>query len=473
MMAANVSLPVLPGASAGVGLGGGVDEGDLGWMWKTVGATCCWAMSDVICDLCIKPGMDSETKSDGEEVEFDFLVDENSPPASLRRLQPIDMSSAAGAAEVTSSTMAAKLARAPANGGPRQRKRQQKMLMKALARPSGPATSPRSSVRSPVGVVPPLSLEPTTFDTRARQLTPEQNALLSGCISLCAAAIVGLGQHSPGVSRTAGLASLFRVDVPSALAAVGGCFHFSAYLATLCAFSSASSTVITPLMQLSAMWMLPFSMTAALFGFASLIRPVHLLSIALICTGGFLPAASGQLSYVLSSSFWKQSAVRYVVLGELLICCYNVILHQATFFSGIGQQAVSLNDEPDSIGSPLRFFLISRAANGLSCLCLFCSVPSLRQHALAMRSVGIGFLATSFVGECLSTFGVCLVTFSYSSFYEPSVVNAVEGGLQQLFNLLFALATHRILGWGRGVDQVPVKIVSFLLVASGLCLSTV
>jgi len=226
-------------------------------------------------------------------------------------------------------------------------------------------------------------------------------------------------------------------------------------------------------MQLSAMWMLPFSMSAALLGFATFIRPVHLLSVALICAGGFLPAAHGSLSFVASSTFWRQSAVRYVVLGELLICCYNVILHQATFgFFSSDLNSDSYTDY-DGMGSTLRFFLVSRTMNGLSCLTLFLVVPSLRSHALAMRSIGARFFFSSLVGECLSTFGVCLVTFSYSTFYEPSVVNAVEGGLQQLFNLLFAMGTHRFLGWGKGVDQVSVKLVSFGLVACGLVLSTV
>jgi len=283
----------------------------------------------------------------------------------------------------------------------------------------------------------------------------------------------------PAVLHSASLASLFRVDVAGALAAVGGVFHFSAYLATLCAFSSASSTVITPLMQLSALWMLPFSLSAALFGFATFIRPIHLLSVALICSGGFLPAAHGSLSSVASSSFWRQSAVRYVVLGELLICCYNVLLHQATFglFAQGGEQKGVASDggpliDADGTGTTMRFFLVSRTMNGLSCICLFATVPRLRSQVWALRCVGARFFASSLLGECLSTFGVCLVTFSYSSFYEPSVVNAVEGGLQQLFNLLFAVATHRLLGWGRGVDQVSVKLVSFCLVSAGLCLST-
>merc|ERR1719162_1163923 len=141
--------------------------------------------------------------------------------------------------------------------------------------------SPRSPRRN--GAIPQLESQ-----RHGNQLTPEQNAFLSGCISLCAAALVCLGPLRPAVLHSASLASLFRVDVAGALAAVGGVFHFSAYLATLCAFSSASSTVITPLMQLSALWMLPFSLSAALFGFATFIRPIHLLSVALICSGGFL-----------------------------------------------------------------------------------------------------------------------------------------------------------------------------------------
>ena len=123
-----------------------------------------------------------------------------------------------------------------------------------------------------------------------------------------------------------------------ALAGIGGFFHFTAYLCTLCAFTTASSTVITPLMQLSALWMLPFSCSAAFAGLGALIRPLHLLAVLLICAGGFLPAAEGCLSSVATRSFWQQRAVRLVVLGELLICCYNVILHQATFSEGAGRE---------------------------------------------------------------------------------------------------------------------------------------
>mmetsp|Transcript_42431 Transcript_42431/g.123311 ORF Transcript_42431/g.123311 Transcript_42431/m.123311 type:complete len:365 (-) Transcript_42431:207-1301(-) len=339
--------------------GQAVDAESLGWLWRTMGATCCWAMSDVICDMIIRPVS----------------------------------------------------AAAPADG---------------------------SKDRSPSG-----------------HLSPQQNALVSGIVSLLtvAAASVFVGENISGEWSKQDFGAAF-----------GGCTHFTAYLLTLCAFSSASSTVITPLMQLSAVWMLPFSTLAATLGLASFIRPVHLAAVVLICAGGFLPAADGCLSELASKRFWKQRAVRYVISSELLVCCYNLILHQATF----GTQQSS--DGGGNAGV-IRFFLVSRTANGLACAALFMLVPKLRRHAVGLRHVRPRLLLAAIFGECLSMAGLCLVTFSYSSFYEPSVVNAAEGGLQQLFNLVFALTSHHVLGCGRAVEQVSVKCMSFALVVAGLTLS--
>jgi len=331
------------------------------------------------------------------------------------------------------------------------------LLASPRARPAMSLLAEVPALLSPLALPAQLGDEPR----RRKRLSPEQNAFVSGSLSLIAVAVAS----SVGDARR----PLFRVDVRSALGLLGGVFHFTAYLSTLCAFSSASSTVITPLMQLSAVWMLPFSSCAALLGLANFIRPAHLLSVILICVGGFLPAADGSLSSVATGKFWRQHAVRYVALGELLICCYNVILHQATFqFTGTSDLQSSSLGAP----GPFDFFLVSRAANGLTCTVLFLLVPSLRQHLKTLHEVEPRCLVLAVLGEFLSMAGVCLVTFSYSGFYEPSVVNAVEGGLQQLFNLLFAVISHRVLGLGRGVEQVPVKCASLLLVCVGLMLST-
>lgn len=331
------------------------------------------------------------------------------------------------------------------------------LLASPRARPSMALLADVPALLSPLTLSNQLGDEPT----RRKRLSPEQNAFVSGCLSLVAVAVAS----SVGGARK----PLFSVDVRSALGLLGGVFHFTAYLSTLCAFSSASSTVITPLMQLSAVWMLPFSCCAAFLGLANFIQPAHLLSVILICAGGFLPATDGSLSSVATGKFWQQHAVRYVALGELLICCYNVILHQATFqFTGTSDLQSSSLGGP----GPFHFFLVSRVANGLTCTVLFLLVPSLRRHLKTLHEVEPCCLVLAVLGEFLSMAGVCLVTFSYSGFYEPSVVNAVEGGLQQLFNLLFAVISHRVLGLGRGVEQVPVKCASLLLVSAGLMLST-
>ena len=93
------------------------------------------------------------------------------------------------------------------------------------------------------------------------------------------------------------------------------------------------------------------------------------------------------------------------------------------------------------------------------------------QARALLHGVSVRFALMALLGECLSLLGVFLATFSVAAFYEPSVVNAAEGGLQQLFNLIFALVSHKALGAER-VDHVRVKIVSFLLVTAGLALST-
>jgi len=475
----DASLAVAAAAAAAAAIGGSSagQPQSLRWLWQTVGATCCWALSDIICDACIRPGVTSPADCKAESTADSAVsckVDDKENIASESIVDAEAKSAARGDL------------RKRQRPKPRGSQPQQPCAKMLSVQGSAMVAPPRSPSGRPMhlsplqSVVPGLLILPESgecVDTAAskaivaadnvgEKLSPEQNALISGLVSMLTVVITVLflavqAPASIGVASSPGSKTGW-------LALVGGCFHFMAYLSTLCAFSSASSTVITPLMQLSAVWMLPFSTCAASLGLAQVIRPVHLLAVVLICAGGFLPAAEGSLSVLTTGRFWRQRAIRYVALGELLICCYNLMLHQATFSSGS-----SVADEVGpAVGETVRFFLVSRAANGLTSLILFAAVPSLRAHALALRSVSPRFLAIAFVGECLSMIGVCSVTFSYSSFYEPSVVNAVEGGLQQLFNLAFALLSHRTMGWGREVDFLWVKCCSFALVASGLVLST-
>ena len=63
-------------------------------------------------------------------------------------------------------------------------------------------------------------------------------------------------------------------------------------------------------------------------------------------------------------SFYKQEAVACCVIGELLICVYNALLHACTF------------KREDQASSVLRFFVASRAGNALGCLVAILFIPS-------------------------------------------------------------------------------------------------
>eukprot|EP00437_Effrenium_voratum_P053921 CAMPEP_0181539092 /NCGR_PEP_ID=MMETSP1110-20121109/76201_1 /TAXON_ID=174948 /ORGANISM="Symbiodinium sp., Strain CCMP421" /LENGTH=412 /DNA_ID=CAMNT_0023670709 /DNA_START=62 /DNA_END=1301 /DNA_ORIENTATION=- len=400
-----------------VGIDGAVaPKRSLAWLWQTVAATCCWALSDVICDACIRPPA-ADAAGDTTESEDVGTMAKPGPspePTSLRQRRRPD---ALGEAVETDS-------------------REGKVTLRRI-------TSPR--LRPCTQLMPEVPALDWSLDGDGKpeeldRLTPEQNALVSGCV-------VNLGLDQTGSGWCGRFFSFHRVSLHAL------CFHFCIKHGNY-AIDAALRALDVAILHICS------------FAWACAHHPADPPGCcAADFAGGFLPAADGCLSSVATGKFWQQRAVRYVVTGELLICCYNVLLHQATFEEpGLEPSTTAL--------APFQFFLISRVANGLTCAALFLAIPSLRSHLWALRKVKRRFFAVALLGEVLSMIGVCLVTFSYSGFYEPSVVNAVEGGLQQLFNLIFAIISHRLLGLGRGVEQVPVKCASLLLVSIGLALST-
>ena len=89
--------------------------------------------------------------------------------------------------------------------------------------------------------------------------------------------------------------------------------------------------------------------------------------------------------------------------------------------------------------------------NFLACCLLLCSRIELRDCARALPVVQPHILRLAVAGELLSVCGVGISMFSISIFEQPAVVNAAEGGIQQLLNLLFACIACR-LGFGRKVS---------------------
>lgn len=392
------------------------------WLVPTIAATACWALSDVCCDACIgqaAAGEDGGSSSPRSGGTPDAAALKSTPAARASDLSECAADDAAGA--------------------------------EALK--------------------------------RRRLLTPEQNAVLSAGVALCACAVAtGYRFYVSGDHLLSAGAGRDR-----AVAAGAGAVHFFAYAVELRAYRTASSTVITPLLQLSAVWMVvlrsltpllatfgpaalqnaaddgadggPRGPRSPLYAASSTMHPAHLLAIGCIFVGGFLPAARGRVSRFAEAAFYRQPAVRCCVFGELLICVYNALLHATTFDRG-----------PDAV---LRFFAVSRLGNGAACLaCVALGLPGFSPADVsALRRVEPRAAAIGVAGEVLSVVGVCVVMFSYARFHEPAVVNAAEGGVQQLLNLCFASALAAV-GFGRAVDDRPTKLVSFALVSAGLVLST-
>ena len=327
---------------------------------------------------------------------------------------------------------------------------------------------------------PPPDKAAKTLETE--KLSPEQNAVVSAAVAAVAGgALCALRAH--GGDRH------LVLDAEAAVALFAGAIHFCAYAVELRAFKTASSTVITPLLQLSAVWMTlvrmaqpvaawglkaapgaatPYAAAAAAAGedafyvATAAMHPFHVISIFLIFVGGFLPAARGDVRKFFTCSFYKQEAVACCVIGEALICVYNALLHACTFRANDGPLA----------DRALRFFIASRAGNALACLIAIVSVPSFG-GVRSVRRCARRFVCVAVLGECLSVVGVAVATLSYASFHEPAVVNAAEGGVQQLLNLLFAVVLHALCGFGRDVTDVWTKLVSFALISLGLALSAV
>jgi len=319
----------------------------------------------------------------------------------------------------------------------------------------------------------------------------------------------------------------------------GALQFFSNYLETK-AFETASSTVVTPLLQLSAVWMLPISTSLAALGFVQtdIIHPIHFVGILHICIGGLLPAAGGDMRRFTRLSFWGLPAVRYCIIGELGICLYSLLLHYATYeVPPIPSPLQMRHDRPvesqetmGTVSSILRFFLLSRLGHGLSALLILkpdfswmwiretsppsISVPVSFEEAKTPAIEADASLAASqpqkpsqpdialnigmrkdapsekgrrdsgrllvfgavspiaYIGHLLANAGAVVVMFSYSIFYEPSVVNALEGGSLQLINLIMAALAHRFCEFGRPVTGVRTKLISFLMITFGVYLTS-
>lgn len=281
----------------------------------------------------------------------------------------------------------------------------------------------------------------------ARQsLSAEQTAFLGGLMCLPALLLV------PSVSCSPWFA---------ALALAAGVLEFLSYYYTLCAYNTLPSTVITPLLQLSQTALIPASLLMPSSSSVSLSRQaVHLLAIVVTTVGGILPAAHGDPWLMFRASFWAAQGVWACCVGEALSVLYSVAMHLLTY-----ERAGSASD---------AFVVYSKLGNGIFCVVWYTVRGPLRRQT---RDLYTGrytrqAVAVALLSQVLALLGSGCVTYAYASYYNPAVVNTMEGGLQQAFNLVLAYGLYWGLRIGRPVDDLPVKLVSLVLVCTGLAMAS-
>ena len=79
-------------------------------------------------------------------------------------------------------------------------------------------------------------------------------------------------------------------------------------------------------LQVASVSVLLGSSIIALIKHEPFITPTHALAYLLMFVGGILPACAGQLSLLLSRTFWRQTFVAYAISAELALGLHDLML---------------------------------------------------------------------------------------------------------------------------------------------------
>ncbi|KAM9969476.1 hypothetical protein ACTFIR_001311 [Dictyostelium discoideum] len=249
-------------------------------------------------------------------------------------------------------------------------------------------------------------------------------------------------------------------------ALVGGAFQCGSLIYLLKAFETSSSTIIVPMMQLNSIIILPLSIILSILSyyfpilvtFHKIITPTHLFAFVLIFVGSFYPSLEGDFSQLSKMSFWRQKAVKYVLISDFLIAIYYLIVSFCT-------------NETGAMSSK-SFLVISTYGSCMTFALLIAFVKTFRRSALTLVNVKRKYVYLSSAGEILSLSGYFFVSISYHLYYNSGIVSAAEGALNQFFNLIVAILLKKFINFGRDVKRVKEKVFSCLIVTVGLLLTT-
>ena len=280
------------------------------------------------------------------------------------------------------------------------------------------------------------------------KITPEANSIVCGIIS----GIIGV----VAIIQNESVSTI--VSYNSMLIMLSGSIHFGAYRLILYAYEMTDSTVITPLLQLSAVWMVLLSIVISYFGYSSYNMEMRdVVAIMLIFVGGILPATGGNITYMFKKQFWSKKAVKYCIIAELMVCLYSISIHHL-----INKQQVPT----------IVLFGLTRIGNSIMCGVFLTTSKPYRVHLkYLLEDMDYYYINITSFGIIISIVGLWLSNISYGVCSNPSIVNATEGGLQQLINLSFSLIINNINSGDSNLINLPLKCISLVMIITGLTLT--
>eukprot|EP00047_Mylnosiga_fluctuans_P006725 m.248720 g.248720 ORF g.248720 m.248720 type:complete len:393 (-) comp15824_c0_seq1:152-1330(-) len=237
------------------------------------------------------------------------------------------------------------------------------------------------------------------------------------------------------------------------------------------AYETAPSTVIVPLVQLTAVMMLLTStivtMLAPVFPALlesekdSYLTPRDAIAYVIILIGGLYPAAKGNIQYFLRPEFWKQPYVMFILINDLMLAFLYEMIEIAT-------------SETHGV-TPEQYIIVSSYTTVLSYCFIFSCMRSMRREVVELRHAHRKYIQLCVASEVLNWAAYWIATYAYQVHQaNVNIVNTAEVALNQVMNLVTALVMKFLLSMGRdeAVTDLPAKILSCICVTGGIILSS-
>mmetsp|Transcript_19007 Transcript_19007/g.24179 ORF Transcript_19007/g.24179 Transcript_19007/m.24179 type:complete len:558 (+) Transcript_19007:199-1872(+) len=474
------------------------------WLMPALGSSFCWAMSDVLCDICIEE--DPESDSDFSESDSEYENEDMKYDNGYSKVKTEDDDNSDHVVEKWKRSKASSIS----NFSPRHRNSIQKNATAGIVSKARPrSNSPKDKIEtdSVIEMVPMrLNKNKNTYKMGASgermdnydkdlliakdhghdhdnnkeshgHIDGEQDAAVAGFVSTVFSYMVCLRRLSMFFDKSSlGTKAQAQTilwspteDIEWWFAAAGGVLLWVHYIFVLWAFDSAPSTVINPLVQVSSVWVLLGSaVPTALMG-TTFIRPLDLFCYFVIVIGGILPSLNGNVRKMLTRKFWTKPFVRNVVLSEVTLGFYDLMVSYCL------QASAKKAKFQDLAASALEneFFYVAWCSYSISFALSFAFIPRFNRKISELPyHIPIKILFFSAFSQCLTLLGFYFSAFAYAWFYQASVVHAAESSLQQAFNLIIAYMLRKLFNTGResAIKGMRYKIISCVVVSFGLSL---